>query len=88
MMIFSNKPLQKASMIIFSNKPLQKQWMIIFSNKPFAKSINDDIFQTNQSHEEALAAHQAAENAVRAAAGQVKSLSKLPGKRGDNIYFL
>ena len=30
---------------------------------------------TNQSHSEALAAHQAAENAVRAAAGQVQSIS-------------
>ena len=29
----------------------------------------------NQSHAEALAAHQAAENAVRAAAGQVQSIS-------------
>ena len=29
---------------------------------------------TNQSHEAALAAHQAAENAVRAAAGQVQSI--------------
>ena len=41
-------------------KPLQKNHVLVLTKI------------TNQSHEEALAAHQAAENAVRAAAGQVQ----------------
>ena len=41
---------------------------------PYLQNVTIIIFSTtfpNQTHAEALAAHQAAENAVRAAAGQV-----------------
>ena len=44
-------------------KPLQKNHDLVLTKI------------TNQSHSEALAAHQAAENAVRAAAGQVHKIS-------------
>ena len=51
----------------------QQKWLIV----PYLQNVTIIIFSTsfpNQTHAEALAAHQAAENAVRAAAGQVLTM--------------